>query len=264
MASIQENPFTSYPQSDINFLAAMNDLITRPITPEEKAGAREIFRGFRQLETLKETRRYEDLLHKIKERGVEARAMRKDKEDKLFVLTAEPIDLLVIQKLRRTSILFLGDRLMRYDPYFFYELFLVDLPKSIYGDGKDMPSTEHIRNSTIVSVATKYDYTSKYNLNTPSSRKQFEDVMDSPERIKTVRFVCDGEGVSFSLSLPNPESNDKYVEFSFPSNKTIVPQTLDLLLGIHKNGKKISPANKSFAVAFADSINYIREELRVR
>ena len=88
--------------------------------------------------------------------------------------------------------------------------------------------------------------------------------MEDTEKISSVLLQCSGEGVSYTLILPNPKRRDKYVQFTFPSMYPLKSETVDLLFTLHKDGQKLDSNNKSYAEAFTNSINFIREDLRVR
>lgn len=261
----QEKPFGNlYTEADYMFLRDRNLDMDRSRTPEEEIITREHIGEIFERISKAEQDRYEALIEKITNRGIDVKRARGSDTDKLFVLTSNPIDLSVIQHERRTRILFQPDPNMEFDPFYFYNLFLVELPKSIYGTGKDAPSTTHIRNSTQITVSTVSKKTKQFNLRTPSAAYNFEEAMESPEKISGVLLQCSGEGISYTLILPNPKKSDKYIQFTFPSMYSLKPATVDLLLGLHRDGQILNSDNKSYAEAFADSINFIREDLRVK
>ena len=261
----EERPFgNGYTEADYIFFRDRNLDMGRARTEEEEIITEEHIKGTFEKVSKAEEERYEVLIRKITERGIDVKRSGSSDPDKLFVLTAAPIELSVVQHERRTRIVFPPDPNMRFDPFYFYQLFLAELPKSIYGTGKDAPSSLHIRNSTEITVSTVSKKEEEFDLRTPLAADEFEETMENPEKIKSVVMQCDGEGVSYTLILPNPKNSDKYVQFTFPSMYPIKSETVDLLFTIHKDGQKINGDNKSYAQAFADSINLIREDLRVR
>lgn len=261
----EERPFGKlYTEADYSFFRDRNLDMDRSRTPEEEIITEEHIREIFERISKAEKEHYEALIEKITNRGIDVKRARGSDTDKLFVLTSNPIDLSVVQHERRTRILFQPDPNMGFDPFHFYDLFLVKLPKSIYGTGKDAPSPTHIRNSTEITVSTVSQKTKQFNLRTPFAAYDFEGTMENPEEISGVLLQCSGEGVSYTLILPNPQKSDKYIQFTFPSMYPLKPGTVDLLLGLHRDGQKLSRDNKSYAEAFADSINFIREDLRVK
>lgn len=261
----EERPFGNlYTAADYIFFRNRNLDMDRSRTPAEEIITREHIKEIFERISKAEEERYEALIEKITNRGIDVKRARGSDTGKLFVLTSNPIDLSVVQHERRTRILFQPDSNMVYDPFYFYGLFLTDLPISIYGTGKDSPSLEHIRNSTEITVTTVSKKSNEFSLRTPSATGEFEEAMENPEKVSSVLLQCSGDGVSYSLILPNPKNSGKYIQFIFPSMYPIKSGTVDLLLGLHKNGQKLNSGNKSYAQAFADSINFIREDLRVR
>lgn len=261
----EERPFGRlYTEADYRFFRERNLDMDRSRTPEEEITTEQHIRGIDERFFKAEEERSEALIEKITNRGIEVRRARSSDPDKLFVLTSDPIDLCVVQQKSRTTILFQPDPNMEFDPFYFYNLFLVELPKSIYGTGEYTPPPTHIANSTEITVSTVSKKTKKFNLRTPSAADDFEEIMEEPEKINAVLLQCIGEGVAYSLILPNPKKSDKYVQFAFPSMYSLKSGTVDLLFRLHKDGQKLNSNNKSYAEAFTDSINFIREDLRVK
>ncbi len=261
----EERPFGNlYTAADYVFFRDRNLDMDRSRTPAEEIITEAHIKGIFERISEAEQELYAELIRKITGRGIEVKHSRRSDSDKLFVLTADPITLSVVQHERRTKIIFPPDPDMRYDPFYFYGLFFTDLPTSIYGTGKNSPSPAHIRNSTEITISPVSKKTRKFDLKDNASIEEFEEAMENPEEISSVLLQCSGEGVSYTLILPNPKNSGKYAQFSFPSACSLRSETVNLLLKIHRDGGKLNDRNRSYAEALADSINYIREDLRVR
>jgi hypothetical protein len=157
MALESERPFGDlYTPDDYIFLRNRNLDMHRTRTPDEEALTsvllREIFTAISQ----ERENEYSKLINKIeREDGIDVKVSSGRSPDKLFVLSSTPIDFAVDQGERRTKVIFQPDSRMRYDPYYFYDLFFDEIPRALYGKGKDAPTPSHIRESTIVSVVGK-------------------------------------------------------------------------------------------------------------
>ncbi len=268
MAFESEKPFGNlYTASDYNFFAAMNDKIKMRRTPAEDAetsfALREIYADISSDNNSKMAR----LINQIeREDGLEVKFSEGESVDRLFVLTQVPIEFAVIQGQRRTRVLFQPNPYMRYDPYYFYDLFFDQIPKALYGTGRDAPTQEHIRESTIAAVLKKgIEEPFQFDLQRPSEKEEFEKIMDNQGEVDSVKLICDGLGVSYSVILPNPKNpNNDYVHFSFPSMIPLPQDAVGLLLNIHSDGWKLNGENKGYSKSFTSAINKIREELRTR
>ncbi|HYM64902.1 MAG TPA: hypothetical protein VES68_00230 [Candidatus Sulfotelmatobacter sp.] len=267
MVSESDKPFGNlYTSEDYEFLFHRNLDMERTPTQLERI-ATSVF--VRQLKS-DIAREPEEALNALKNEieeidGLEVHISAGESKDRLFVLTAPPINFGVFQGERRTKIVFQPDLQMRYYPHYFYGLFFDDLPKALYGTGKDAPTASKIRESTIVSVNSRNLDRKDYDLQRLSEKEEFEDRMISSEDIRSVKFTCDGGGVSYSLALPNPKMDaNSYIQFSYPSMRPITQDTVDVLLGVHKEGGSLNGDNKSYAKSFASAINRISDKLRVR
>lgn len=264
MSQPKEKPFGPYPKEDYLFFQNINLRMDRSRTREEEELTKLSLKHISQWGIRQEEERYQTMMENISKRGVEIRKLENSEQENHFLLTSSPIDMMVMQHERRTRLLFKPDINLRYDVSYFYSLFMVDLPKSIYGTSSFAPTNDHIRKSTIFNVSTynrqPHIVDFKYN----HASKKLEEIMEDPSKIRTVFMECNGEGVSYSLNFPNPKDASGYVQYLFPSMHPIKTETVDVLLKIHENGGKINSENKTYAKAFADSINDIREELRAR
>jgi hypothetical protein len=267
MALESKRPFGNlYTLDDYTFLRNRNLDMGRTRTPEEDALTSVLLRQIYTEISMENENEHSRLIKEIERKdGIEVKVSSGRIPNKLFVLSAAPIDFAVDQGERRTSVIFQPDSRIRYDPYYFYDLFFDEIPAALYGRGKDAPTISHIKESTLVSVVTKDKSERPFDLQKASEKQEFEKIMENPDRINYVKFTCDGEGISYSLVLPNPEFSDgKYVQFSFPSKIPITEDILSLFLRMHKDGWKLDEGNESYTKSFASAINRIREDLRVK
>lgn len=268
MTSKAEGPFGDlYTQSDYKFLAAMNDKAGWKQTPQEQSETSVILRQTYADISKEDNYRYERLIDKIeREDGVEVKHSSIEKQDRFFILESDPIDFFAVaQRERRTMIIFPPDLNMRYNSYYFYGLFFDEIPNALYGSGRDAPTSSYIRESTIVSTLGRNKQTESFDLQRFSEKEEFEEKMRNLDEIDSVRFVCDGQGVSYSLTLPNPQfAGNKCVQFSFPSRMPLADDVISLFLDIHKDGWKLNGDTIDSSRSFASAINRIREELRIR
>lgn len=271
MSKSAERPFGDlYTVADYNFLAAMNDKVGWKRTSEEEAETTSLLKIAQRLESYltieDKNREYENILNAIREQqGVDVRYVSKKESDNLFALAVNPITLAMVQGERRTRVMFEPRVDVRFDPHFLFGLFLVDLPKALYGDSRDAPSAETIREGTTFTIVDTNRRVRELSLEVPHQKETFEKVLENPDDIAGIKMSCDGLGVSHSLIYPNPKiAQSNPVQFSFPSMRPITPEAMDVLLGIHKEGYRVAPGNKTFAHAFAGAVNSIREQFRVK
>lgn len=268
MPSNKEKPLGSYPNTDYNFFAAMNDKISREKTPGEIELTSFVFKEAYSQMAKESEDRLDSLISKITAKGVDvkkASRQQKDSED-VFVLEANPIDLSIVQGERRTTIMFLPDLKMKYEPKDLYELFFKKIPTSMYGNGPHAPKPQDIKNETNVNVTLSKENRKTYKLGTPSGKEGFEQLMKEPEEVLwVVMEISTDRGVSYKINLPNPQRvQDRYLQFSFPSRDVFQDKTMDVLLKLHRDYEKLNGDNSSYSSSFAASVNLIREQLRVR
>ncbi len=270
MSSLPEKPFGPiYTQADYNFLAAMNDKIGWKGTPQEEETKNNLKIDQRldsYLTVDGSKNELDSILNEIKEKqGVDVRYIRKNELDNIFALAVNPIRFTMVQGERRTRVLFEPRTDNRFDPYFLFGLFLVDLPKALYGESRDAPSPGIVREATTFTVVDIDGRVRELSMEVPNQKVAFEKALENPDDVVGIKMSCDGIGVSHSLIYPNPKiAKDSPVQFSFPSRHAITPEAMDVLLGIHRDGFRLAPGNKTFSHAFAGAVNSIREQFRIR
>lgn len=270
MSTSAERPFGDlYTTADYNFLAAMNDKVGWKRTPQEDAETKKILKLSQRMEQYlspeDKSGENEEVLGEVKRLGVEIAFIRKHESENIFILDIDPIRFSLVQGERRTRLIFQPRPDNRLDPHFLYGLFLVDLPKAFYGEGRDAPSPEVIRESSTFTLIDIKRNVSELRMEVPQEREEFEKILENPNDVLGVKMSCEGLGASHTLIYPNPQTaKDKFIQFSFPSRQAITPETIDVLLGIQRDGFRLAPDNKTFSSAFSGAVNCVREAYRIK
>lgn len=252
-----ENPFGPlFTASDLQWLADRNLDIDRTPTPQEKIITEELLTRIKREITV-DSSRY--LVDKVASMGIE---VKKEPSGKSFVLSRGSIMLLTIQGERRTKIEFPQNPDMGFDLGNMYQVFLKKLPQTIFSEYRHPPSDSEIINGTTV-TALLADSSQEHGfiLANEDSGNGLEELMKEKNRVKKLFFQCYADNTSYSLIFPNLEKTDDRMGFSFPSMRLLRPETLDVLLSMHKDYDDTTPEHVG---ALTNGINIIREGLRIR
>lgn len=251
---------------DYVFLRDRNMDMERASTPAELARARIIRRElFSDLRREKETM-LESVVEDASSESVSVEKLPPGRSiENRFRLTMNPVDINVDQEEKRTHLYFLPDKDIAFGARDFYALFFDKLPKSIYGKDSKAANPRRIKNLTRTIVTPTTGIKKILDFKKLEDKREFEEMMDIPEDIMWVTMnVATDLRVLYSLTIPNPNSKkERFVRFTIFSHGILPSNAIKVLLDLHQYRKKIKGEEDNYSVCLAESINVIRERLRV-